>query len=83
MLGIYYGNVWGASSLPFMSTKLLSQNGTAYPTTEVFAGGILDKAALLENGIPRLSGTFAYSMLMANVAVSLLSHRNTFRKGSS
>lgn len=71
MLGIFYGNVWGASSLPFMSTKLLSQNGTAYPTTEVFVGGILDKEALLEHGIPRLSGTFAYSMLMANVAVSL------------
>lgn len=71
MLGIYYGNVWGASSLPFMSTRLLSENGTAYPITSVFTGGVLDKEALMEAGIPRLTGTFAYSMLMANIAVSL------------
>lgn len=70
MLGIYYGNAWGAQDLPFMSTRLLQANGTRYPISTVFPGGVLDEQILLETGIPRLTGTFAYAMLMANVAVS-------------
>lgn len=70
MLGIYYNNVWGAKSLPFMSTSLRMDNGSAYPIKDVFVGGVLNSTALEENGIPRLTGTFAYSMLMANAAVS-------------
>jgi len=70
MLGIYYGNAWNAKSLPFMSTRLLTQEGGKYPSTEVFVNGILDKSALAKYGLPRLTGTFAYSMFMANAAVS-------------
>lgn len=70
MLGIYYGNVWGARSLPFMSTRLLLANGTSYPVSAIFPGGVLDEEVLMETGIPRLTGTFAYAMLMANIAVS-------------
>lgn len=70
MAGIYYGNGWGASSLPFMSTRLLQENGTTYPIHEVFNGGVLDKVALAEYGLPRLTGTFAFAMFMANAAVS-------------
>jgi hypothetical protein len=69
MLGIYYGNAWQAKSQPFMSTKLRSQDGTGYPTSEVFVGGILDHDALAKYGLPRLTGSFAYAMLMANAAV--------------
>ncbi|KAJ6000217.1 hypothetical protein N7481_000626 [Penicillium waksmanii] len=72
MLGIYYGNGWNSRSLPFMSTRLLSANGTAYPVSSVFPGGILDEAALLEQGIPKLTGTFAFAMLMANAAIGAL-----------
>ncbi|KAH6874904.1 OPT oligopeptide transporter [Thelonectria olida] len=72
MLGIYYNNVWGAKSLPFMSTRLQAENGTKYPTTAVFEGGVLNKAALEEYGIPRLTGSFAYSMFMANAAIGAL-----------
>jgi hypothetical protein len=70
MLGIYYGNVWGARSLPFMSTKLLTDDGSKYPTSKVFINGVLDTEALATYGVPKLSGTFAYAMLMSNAAVS-------------
>lgn len=70
MLAIYYGNGWGASSLPFMSTRLLTENGTRYPIDKVFAGGVLDKEALFQFGLPRLTGSFAFAMFMANAAVS-------------
>ncbi|KAL1885467.1 hypothetical protein Plec18167_000961 [Paecilomyces lecythidis] len=72
MLAIYYGNGWGSKSLPFMSTQLLSQNGTTYPSTEVFPGAVLDESALAKYGIPRLSGTFAYAMFMANAAIGAM-----------
>ncbi|KAH6632556.1 OPT oligopeptide transporter [Chaetomium tenue] len=72
MLGIYYTNAWEAKSQPFMSTRLRSQDGSTYPTTEVFTGGVLNKEALEKYGIPRLTGTFAYAMFMANAAIGAL-----------
>ncbi len=71
MLGIYYNNTWNAKSLPFMSTRLLSEDGSRYPLTKVFVGGVLDHDALQKYGIPKITGTFAYAMFMANAAVSL------------
>lgn len=70
MLGIYYNNVWGSRSLPFMSTTLRSADGSSYPITKVFDGGVLNEGSLAKYGIPRLSGSFAYAMFMANAAVS-------------
>jgi OPT oligopeptide transporter protein len=70
MLGIYYSNTWGAKSLPFMSTRLLTATGGKYPIAKVFQGGVLNEAALAQYGIPSLSGTFAFGMFMANAAVS-------------
>lgn len=69
MLAIYYGNAWNSKSLPFMSTRLLTQEGKAYPSAKVFVNGVLDRSALATYGIPRLTGTFAYAMFMANAAV--------------
>lgn len=69
MLAIYYGNAWGSKSLPFMSSRLLTTNGTSYPVSKVFNQGVLDEDALVTYGIPRLTGTFAYGMFMANAAV--------------
>jgi hypothetical protein len=69
MIAIYYGNGWGARSLPFMSTDLLMANGTTYPVTEVFSGGVLDESLLEYYGIPKLSGSFAYAMFIGNAAV--------------
>ncbi|KAJ4129652.1 hypothetical protein NW754_003934 [Fusarium falciforme] len=68
MVGIYYGNGWGAKSLPFMSTRLLLENGTTYPIAEVFEDGVLNEQRLFEYGLPRLTGTFAFAMFMANAA---------------
>ncbi|AEO60728.1 hypothetical protein MYCTH_98157 [Thermothelomyces thermophilus ATCC 42464] len=75
MLGIYYTNAWGAKSLPFMSTRLRSQDGGTYPTAEVFVGGVLDREAFQKYGIPRLTGSFAYSLFMANAASTILYSR--------
>ncbi|KAK4140253.1 OPT oligopeptide transporter [Dichotomopilus funicola] len=72
MLGIYYNNAWEAKSQPFMSTQLRSQDGGKYPITKVFSGGVLDQDALQQYGIPRLSGSFAYAMFMANAAIGAL-----------
>ena len=72
MLGIYYTNAWDAKSQPFMSTRLRSEDGSAYPIAKVFTGGVLNKEALEKYGIPRLTGSFAYAMFMANAAVSLI-----------
>lgn len=69
MIAIYYGNAWGSKSLPFMSSRLLTANGTAYPVSKVFEQGVLNDGALATYGIPRLTGTFAYGMFMANAAV--------------
>ncbi len=70
MAGIYYNNVWDSRSQPFMSTRLRSENGTAYPVGKVFSGGILNEDALARFGVPQLTGSFAYAMLMANAAVN-------------
>ncbi|KAF5525913.1 Oligopeptide transporter 8 [Colletotrichum aenigma] len=72
MLGIYYSNAWDAKSQPFMSTRLRSEDGSAYPITKVFTGGVLNKEALATYGIPRLTGSFAYAMFMANAAIGAL-----------
>ncbi|KAH8812590.1 peptide transporter [Xylogone sp. PMI_703] len=72
MIAIYYGNGWDSRKLPFMSTRLLSEDGTSYPISKVFTGGVLDKDALSKFGIPRLTGSFAYSMFMANAAIGAL-----------
>ncbi|KAL5083024.1 hypothetical protein Trisim1_002247 [Trichoderma cf. simile WF8] len=72
VLAIYYTNSWSAKSQPFMSTQLRSENGTKYPVSEVFVGGVLDESALQKYGIPKLTGSFAYAMFMANAAIGAL-----------
>ncbi|CZT49190.1 related to peptide transporter [Rhynchosporium secalis] len=82
MLAIYYGNAFGSRSLPFMSTRLLTQEGKSYPSAKAFVGGVLDKGAVAKYGIPRLTGTFAYSMFMANAAIgALIAHVALFYNG--
>ncbi|KAJ4340931.1 hypothetical protein N0V95_007385 [Ascochyta clinopodiicola] len=82
MLAIYYGNAWDSKTLPFMSTRLLTREGGKYPSTEVFVNGVLDKSALAKYGLPRLTGTFAYAMFMANAAIgALIAHIVLFWSG--
>lgn len=75
MLGIYYSNTWDAKTQPFMSTKLRSVDGGKYPIAKIFKNGILDQEALATYGPPRLTGSFAYAMFMANAAVSVEIYR--------
>ncbi|KAI1336702.1 OPT oligopeptide transporter protein-domain-containing protein [Xylariaceae sp. FL0016] len=72
MLAIYYSNAWNSKALPFMSTSLRTADGGVYPSDEVFTNGILDHDALAKFGLPRLTGTFAYSLFMANAAIGAL-----------
>ncbi|CAL5867017.1 uncharacterized protein PFLUO_LOCUS1229 [Penicillium psychrofluorescens] len=72
MIGIYYGNDWNSKSLPFMSTSLHMANGTSYPIEAVFPNGVLDESALVKYGLPKLTGTFAFAMFMANAAIGAL-----------
>lgn len=72
MLAIYYGNGWNAKDLPFMTTSLRTADGDKYPSTAVFAGGVLNETALADYGPPHLSGTFAFAMFMANAAIGAL-----------
>ncbi|THX06470.1 peptide transporter [Aureobasidium pullulans] len=82
MLIIYYTDTWGSKSQPSMSTQLRSQDGKVYPISKVFVGGVLDEEALQKYGIPRLTGTFAYAMFMANAAIgALIAHTILFRGG--
>jgi hypothetical protein len=70
MAGVYYTNAWDAKSQLFMSTRLRSEDGSSYPVAKVFKGAVLDQEALAKYGLPRLTGTFAYSMFIANAAVN-------------
>ncbi|KAG6007738.1 hypothetical protein E4U21_005577 [Claviceps maximensis] len=82
MLGIYYTDAWEAKSQPFMSTRLRTAAGKAYPTAKVFVGGILDKTAFAKIGVPRLTGSFAYAMFMANAAIgAMIAHCALFWSG--
>ncbi|KAI4844996.1 peptide transporter [Aureobasidium sp. EXF-8845] len=82
MLGIYYTDTWGAKGQPFMSTQLRAQSGKKYPISKVFVGGVLDEEALQKYGIPRLTGSFAYALFMANAAIgALITHTVLFWGG--
>jgi hypothetical protein len=80
MLIVYYGDIWGAKSLPFMSTKLRSAEGGTYPSAKLVVGGVLSQTALAQYGLPRLTGTFTYSLFMANAAVSTVQSRPSRRR---
>lgn len=57
---------------PFMSTELRSADGGVYPLDAIFVNGVLDTNALAKHGIPRLTGTFAWAMFIANAAIGAL-----------
>lgn len=69
MLAVYYGNAWGALSQPFMSTSLKTAAGGSYSSTSVFVNGILDEEKLASYGLPHLTGTYTWAMLVGNAAI--------------
>jgi len=73
-LGVYYSNLWGARSLPFLASNLRTADGGRYNSTAVFDNGILNRAALEEYGLPRLTGSYAWSLTVGNAAVRTAVH---------
>lgn len=69
MIGVYYGNAWGGRSLPFMSTRLLQEDGSIYNTTLVFDEGILNRQRLNEYGLPWLTSTYTWASVVGSMAV--------------
>ncbi|ODN75285.1 hypothetical protein L202_06468 [Cryptococcus amylolentus CBS 6039] len=71
-LAVYYGNAWSAKSLPFLSTTLHTASGDTYPTAKVFVNGILDESALERYGLPKLSGTYVWAMVVNSLSIGAL-----------
>ncbi|ROV90969.1 hypothetical protein VSDG_07712 [Cytospora chrysosperma] len=66
-------NVFGGSiNNEGMGLFSLSLDWQYYPISDVFTGGVLNETALAEYGLPRLTGTFAYALFMANAAIGAL-----------
>jgi len=72
MTAVYYGNAWGGRSLPFMSTRLLQQDGSPYNVASVFDAGVLNRAKLDAYGLPWLTSTYTWASVVGNMAVSSL-----------
>lgn len=70
MIGVYYGNAWGGRQLPFMSTRLLKEDGSVYQVSQVFTRGKLDRQALEAYGLPWLTSTYTWASVTGNMAVS-------------
>lgn len=69
-LGVYYSNLWGSRALPFMASNLRTADGGRYQSNKIFINGILDRQALSTYGLPRLTGSYAWSLTVGNAAVS-------------
>jgi hypothetical protein len=54
-----------------MASNLRTESGGRYVGNTVFINGILDRQALETYGLPRLTGSYAYSLTVGNAAVSL------------
>ena len=70
MIAVYYGNAWGGRSLPFMSTRLLQQDGSVYNTASVFDRGVLNRQKLDAYGLPWLTSTYVWASVVGSMAVS-------------
>lgn len=57
-----------------MASNLRTADGGRYNASKVFINGILDREALDEYGLPRLTGSYAWSLCVGNAAVSHMFH---------
>ncbi|KAL9624316.1 MAG: hypothetical protein Q9160_001563 [Pyrenula sp. 1 TL-2023] len=75
-LGLYYGNVWNAQNLPFMSSSLFQSNGKRFSTTSIVDNkGIMDLSKVKKVGVPYLTSSTVWGYLTQNMAVgALISH---------
>ncbi|WVF65583.1 hypothetical protein IAT40_000313 [Kwoniella sp. CBS 6097] len=68
-LAVYYGDAWGGRSLPFLSTSLRTAEGGKYVSTKVFVNGILDETKLAQYGLPKVTSTYVWAMIIGNAAI--------------
>jgi hypothetical protein len=52
-----------------MASNLRTADGGRYNASTVFINGILDRDALERVGLPRLTGSYAWSLTVGNAAV--------------
>lgn len=52
-----------------MASNLRTESGARYVGNKVFINGILDRQALETYGLPRLTGSYAWSLTVGNAAV--------------
>ncbi|WVQ69693.1 uncharacterized protein L199_007913 [Kwoniella botswanensis] len=68
-LAVYYSDAWGGRNLPFLSTSLRTADGGRYVSTKVFVDGVLDKQKLAEYGLPKVTSTYVWAMILGNAAI--------------
>ncbi|OSX63951.1 hypothetical protein POSPLADRAFT_1138543 [Postia placenta MAD-698-R-SB12] len=80
VMAIYYSNAWNSLAFPMLSTSLFSSNGSIYDQAAVFGStGLLNETALGEVGLPALTGSNAWTNLVANLAIGgLIAHAILF-----
>ncbi|KIW33917.1 OPT family small oligopeptide transporter [Cladophialophora immunda] len=75
-MGVYYGNVWGSFSLPFLSQELFSEasNSTNYvvynQSAILNADFTIDPAKLAQEGLPQLTGTYIVYLITSNMGMT-------------
>ncbi|EAW11017.1 OPT family oligopeptide transporter [Aspergillus clavatus NRRL 1] len=73
MLGLFYGNAWGAKKFPFMSTSLFQDNGKQFHTSSITNDrGIINFDKLAEIGLPQLTSSTVWGYLTQNLAIGAL-----------
>lgn len=75
-MAIYYGNIWNSQNFPFLSQLLYdnSSNLTRYSPYNVSLiltpQNEIDAAAVVENGVPYLTGTYIGYLITTNMGIT-------------
>ncbi|KZS93887.1 oligopeptide transporter [Sistotremastrum niveocremeum HHB9708] len=79
--GIYYSNTWDSKSLPMLTSSIFNPDSpTPYNQTQVFGPTFtLNNTAFEEVGLPRLAGSYVWSLMASNWAIGgLIAHCTLF-----
>ncbi|KAH9830037.1 OPT oligopeptide transporter [Rhodofomes roseus] len=85
MSAVYYGNLWKASSFPYMSQDIFSENGSVYNQTALLSDGRFNATKYEELGPAYFSATNALYLITSNLSLGAivthiaLYHRNDLK----
>ncbi|KAE9405207.1 OPT superfamily oligopeptide transporter [Gymnopus androsaceus JB14] len=69
--GVYYGDIWNAKALPFLSQELFYPNGTLYNQTLILNSNFeVDPTLLAEQGLPFYAATWVVQLLTTNLGMA-------------